>query len=766
MSAFVANLQVALDFLNWARPAGPWVLTAISTDRKSIQTRTFEAGAGAAIAEWLEAHSGVSNLYWMTNRARGPLSKKASKEDVEELNFLHVDCDPEKGADLERSREEILARLQAFVPPPSAIVDSGGGYQGFWRLDEPLYVGGNLARAEEVEAYNQQLELVLRGDHCFNIDRVMRLPGTWNLPDEKKKAAGRTARVAAVVGPLAEAAYALELFTPAPRPQTTNGASLAAAWRVQIAGNLPSVLVDDLPETVSQRTKMLIVQGSDPDEPTRYASRSEALFAVCCDLVRVGCDDHIIAAVILDPDYGISASVLENPRAREYAARQIQRARDKVKSSDLGIQLSDFYAYMPTHSYIFAPNGEHWPAASVNSRIPPIPLPAAEGEPPKKQSATSWLDKNRHVEQMTWCPGEGQVIENKLVSDGEWIDRPGCAVFNLYRPPTPTGGEALKAGPWLDLVRRAYPDDAAHIITWLAHRAQRPGEKINHTLFLGGSPGIGKDTLLEPLRTAVGSWNLIEVSPKQVLGRFNGFLKSVILRVSETRDLGEFDRYSFYEHMKTYQVTPPHTQRCDEKHLHEYPVFNLTGIIMTSNHKTDGIYLPADDRRHYVAWSPLTREEFEDGYFRDLYRWYQNGGTGHVAAYLREFDLSGFDPKAAPLQTPAFWEIVAANGAPEDAEMADALERLGRPDTVTIDQIIGNAEDDFRDWLRKNRTRIPHRLQEAGYTVVPNPATKDKMFKVRGRHQRIYAKRELSPRDAIARAEEMAERMRAEPEPY
>ena len=35
----------------------------------------------------------------------------------------------------------------------------------------------------------------------------------------------------------------------------------------------------------------------------------------------------------------------------------------------------------------------------------------------------------------------------------------------------------------------------------------------------------------------------------------------------------------------------------------EYNVLNLSGVIITTNHKTDGIYLPADDRRHFVAWS-------------------------------------------------------------------------------------------------------------------------------------------------------------------
>jgi hypothetical protein len=74
---------------------------------------------------------------------------------------------------------------------------------------------------------------------------------------------------------------------------------------------------------------------------------------------------------------------------------------------------------------------------------------------------------------------------------------------------------------------------------------------------LGGSPGIGKDSILEPVKRAVGPWNFAEVSPKNILARFNGFLKSVILRVSEARDLGEFDRFAFYESMKTLTAVPP-----------------------------------------------------------------------------------------------------------------------------------------------------------------------------------------------------------------
>src|SRR6516162_10953850 len=57
--------------------------------------------------------------------------------------------------------------------------------------------------------------------------------------------------------------------------------------------------------------------------------------------------------------------------------------------------------------------------------------------------------------------------------------------------------------------------------------------------------------------------------------------------------------------------------------------------------------------------------------------WYDNGGDRHVAAYLSERDISRFDPKAPPPKTPGFWAIVDANRAPEDAELADVLDRLG-----------------------------------------------------------------------------------------
>ena len=439
------------------------------------------------------------------------------------------------------------------------------------------------------------------------------------------------------------------------------------------------------------------------------------------------------------------------PHSASMAASEVPGGDARTPAAP--VSLEDLWAYMPQHTYIFVPTREMWPAASVNSRVPPVELGT---EKPLKASA--WLDQNRGVEQMTWAPGLPLIIEDSLIADGGWFDRPGARTFNLYRPPITPPGNASEAGPWLAHIQRVYPAEAAHIVRWLAHRVQHPEIKLNHALVLGGGEGIGKDTILEPVKYAVGAWNFAEVTPIQLLGRFNGFVKSVIVRMSEARDLGDVDRYALHEHLKPLIAAPPDVLRCDEKNLREHAVLNVCGVIVTSNH-IDGLYIPPDSRRYFVAWSDATREETDPQYWTDLYFWYEHeNGFGHVCAYLRELDLTDWNSKAPPPKTQAFWRIVDAGRAPEDAELADALDAIQWPQAVTVSQLCVYASDPFREWLqdRRNARQLPHRMEAAGYIGVRNDGAKDGQWVVLGKRQTIYAKRELTIRDRISAAMSLA----------
>ena len=53
---------------------------------------------------------------------------------------------------------------------------------------------------------------------------------------------------------------------------------------------------------------------------------------------------------------------------------------DSMRSTNgKGVRLDDFYAYMPMHSYIYAPTRELWPASSVNA--PAAANEGRQGEP-------------------------------------------------------------------------------------------------------------------------------------------------------------------------------------------------------------------------------------------------------------------------------------------------------------------------------------------------------------------------------------------------
>lgn len=441
-------------------------------------------------------------------------------------------------------------------------------------------------------------------------------------------------------------------------------------------------------------------------------------------------------------------------------AKRAKAARDKQLHADL--DYVDFYAYMPTHQYIYVPTRELWSATSVDSRLPKRILCGPDGKPilnddgqPIELKASVWLDKMRHIEQMTWCPGKSMVIENTVVSDGGWLPHTGSTCYNLYRPPILQFGDASKATPWIDHVRRVYPNDADHLFAWFAQRVQRPEEKINHAIVMGGNQGIGKDTILEPVKHAVGPWNFTEISPSHMMGRFNGFAKSTILRINEARDLGDVDRFSFYDHTKIYTAAPPDVIRVDEKNLREHAVFNVCGVIITANQK-NGIHLDPDDRRHYVAWSESTKDDFAPGYFVDIYAWFAAGGLGHVAAWLKAYDLSAFDAKRPPRHTEAWHDIVDTGRSPQDAELADVLDRLGNPAAVTL-ALLANppTEKAFADWLMdpKSRATIPHRLKSVGYAPVRSPWTKDGFWVVSGRRQNVYAQIALSPRERLQAAQ-------------
>lgn len=325
------DTAAAIDFLRSWEPDGPWLLVSIVPDGKPTGGY-FMPTDEEECWDWIESRQGQENIYFHVNRvAEGYTQrKKAEKDDIALVRWLHIDIDPANGKDFNDERVKALAALQGYKIAPTVIIDSGGGYQGFWKLKDPVSVEGDISKREEMEAYNTGLLTALGGDKCQNVDRIMRLPGTINVPNARKIEKKRKPALAKLVE-FNEFEYPLAVFTPVQGPSKQGSGSRPTTKSGQAdTRNLPKLnSVDEIPG-ISDYTKMLIVRGCDPDDPTKYASRSELLFRVVCDLVRADVSDDMIASVLLDPDFGVSASVLEKPRPEAYAKKQIDRARDQA----------------------------------------------------------------------------------------------------------------------------------------------------------------------------------------------------------------------------------------------------------------------------------------------------------------------------------------------------------------------------------------------------------------------------------------------------
>jgi hypothetical protein len=434
---------------------------------------------------------------------------------------------------------------------------------------------------------------------------------------------------------------------------------------------------------------------------------------------------------------------------------------------------ADLVGHSPTGKFIYRPTGKLWPSITVDKRLGKVPLAAVDEDGKQiKMPSSTFIMKTNVVEDMSWMPGEPEIIEDIVVLEGGRQEKKGARIYNIYRPAIVDPGKPREATRWIDHVHMVYdePGVAEHILTYLAHVTQLPGAKINHALLLGGAPGIGKDTILTPLRYAVGPWNFADVRPSDLSGKFTGWQQAVVLRINEMHDLGESNMYALYERLKPVIATPPETLRVNEKYVGEYYIPNVVKVIATTNYLQNGIYLPPEDRRNFVAWSKLAANAPGENYFNGLHEWLEREGNRHVTAWLHSVDISRFNASAPPVKTAAFWSIVNANRSPTDTGIGDLLEAMKEaaegvyPSILTLWDLQVHAarrhNRDVFDWLSdaKYRRQIPGTLERQGYVVVANPNVDDGRWWFEKRNQVVYRHNLVDAAVAMQLVKERSER--------
>jgi hypothetical protein len=521
---------------------------------------------------------------------------------------------------------------------------------------------------------------------------------------------------------------------------------------------------------------------------------------------RIG--TRTVAEVLADPDDYVGENLFDlfedpnDPDTRRDRTRLWRGSKDgrlRVGTFDGGGQtwlleaaseyrLEDFIAYLPLPAtFIHLRTRKFWKGtAGINSQIGPVNtgLVNKKGEPVLKDASQIIMERYC-VNHMTWAPGEPQIIRGKFYEGSGWTADPTAVSYNTFSPvPDSGGGDASKAGPWVDHVKYLYPDpaDHAHILNTLAYVVQNVGGKINHALVLAGEEGIGKDTIFEALRHILGGSNVTGVGPDVILdAQFDPYKKSLVLVIEEARDLGN-SRYKLNSVLKPIIATTSTGLYVNEKGIPQYSIPNHMFVCITTNHPDNGLYVNEGSRRYFVATSkvPPKDKSIPSDYFRRLHDWLAAGGFRHVAAFLRARDLSEFDSKASPPMNEGTRQMMVGGLHHDVAKMEDLLDAMAmkmddgsavKPKAITNNMLREYAGQfvETGDWRstdkdfyamiaegRYPRNELSYRLKDCGYTPALNPNSDRGQWMVKGKRGAIYALSSLPEEQRLREARALA----------
>ena len=473
-----------------------------------------------------------------------------------------------------------------------------------------------------------------------NIDRILRVPGTTNLPNKKKVGAGRVPCLTKLIY-FNGATCTLEDF---PAPESKNDHPKAGE----------STGIEALP--VSHRIKNLIRGIGHPDHA--YTSRSEAVFAVIIAMVAACCADDHIAAVLMDNSYPISAHVLEQSDPQQYLERQIAKARKATIDPDVA-RVNETYALVIVgdKAAVLKVVGNEISFLSVSSFYQWHANQYVYRNEKKIPLAKYWMShpQRRQYEGIVFDPSRREVPKH----------------FNLWRgfSVEPKLGDCSKFLAHIrDNVCRG--DEALYnwVVGWLADIVQNPAKKVGTSLVLRGPQGVGKTKVGEVFGSLLGEHYAMVSDPRFIVGRFNAHLMScILLHCDEAFWAGDHAAEGKLKDL----VTGAH-YFVEFKGKEAIRVRNYVRLLVSGNQDW---LVPAGFGERRFATLDVGEDHKEDhAYFAAIDAEMVNGGREALLHHLMHFDLKSVDLRTIP-KTAALLEQKISSLGPEQGWWLDVLSR-------------------------------------------------------------------------------------------
>ena len=412
-----------------------------------------------------------------------------------------------------------------------------------------------------------------------------------------------------------------------------------------VPGNLAKLgSVNDLPEAVSEKIRVMIAQGRDPEDHGP-ADRSRTVWAVCCALIRARVPDAMVASVLLDPDYGISEHVRAQSNPRKYTLRQIRRAKELAIDPHLE-------EINRTHAVVENIGGKcrvleeqldrrtgRWTLTfqsfeDFKNRYMHRRVPAgfdSKGNPIAIPLGKWWLDHAARLQYKSIAFAPGEEVEG---------------VYNLWRgfAVEPHPGDKHKR--FLEhLAEHVCGGIAAHydyLIKWMARTVQQPATQGEVAIVLRGRKGSGKSSAARIFGALFGRHYWAVSNAHHIVGNFNGHLRDcVVLFGDEAFWAGDRKHESVLKALITED-----TIVVERKGVDSEVAPNYVHLMLASN--AEWVVPAAQDERRFMVLDVAATKMQDKTYFGALNADIESGGLSNLLHELQTIDITEFDHRTAP----------------------------------------------------------------------------------------------------------------------
>lgn len=634
--------------------------------------------------------------------------------------------------DLDSVESATLSEIAATMPRPSAVVASSPGkYHIYWRVLDCTLEQFKLAQLKLAAAFRSDPKV-------HNLDRVMRLPGTWHF-----KSAPIQVKLLAHAAVSYSIAALLACVTPASVAQTVSPAKSTKSRASLTDALIVAAEKFELPATLERGSRVeLLVRLSGSMAAKGYSSD-----AICAELQRTNlqqCNPPLSDAemqTMVYPsahrftaaaDVQTAKTILQPSAPQEIAPAStapdaaIDDPFDMSRGATKRATLDEFL-----RRYVLLEHGSE--VADLECPQPHLSvLPISEW---KNATANKRIGDNAISIHWLMSPHRKSVISRTYYPQHERIITiNGMQFYNTFSPASITPVDVCSVErtkvffDHIDYMFGAQSDAQQVFLNWLAVTVQRPELRIPWAPLIISAPGVGKGWLYQLMQTLLGEHNCAMIRSDDLgeKSTHNEWLSGTLLVCIDEMDSGS--KWADMNRLKSI-LTEPY-QVINKKYGAKGKERVFANFLCFTN-ILDAAAIRDDDRRFWVHQVPHAASPVP-GYYTRLFAWLQSDGPSHLLRWLLNYDISQFDYAAPPPMTEAKRRVIQETMPPLEKLIRDAItDAIGcfRADIVSSDQIKAYVlrvlgEDKLPSTmvypLRNAISRATSYLPQDRYTIVRN----------------------------------------------